>query len=267
MSERSYQPANEGRGIDQEMARLEAQVAVSWEEERRLLERLGLQTRMRVLEIGCGPGLVTKRLIDAWPGMRVAAVDHDAGLLARARQLLAGSAVEFIEAPAETLPFGDNEFDFAIARYVFQHLPQPVEAAREARRVLRPGGRLVAIDVDAALWGVAEPSFPEVIPIMVKTGRAQAVRGGDRLIGRKLHRILADAGFADARLDTFAYHSDAIGLDAFDPQLSADRLFPLIARGIITNDEFEVVQRAHAKFRASPGAFILMFGFAGTGTK
>jgi len=267
VSERSYQPANEGRGLDQEMARLEAQVAVSWDEERRLLERLGLQTRMRVLEIGCGPGLVTKRLIDAWPGIRITAIDHDAGLLASARKHLEGSRVEFIEAPAEDLTFADNEFDFAIARYVFQHLPHPAEAAREARRVLKPGGRLVAIDVDAALWGVAEPSFPEVIPIMMKTGRAQAVRGGDRLIGRKLHRILADAGFTDARLETFAYHSDAVGLDAFNPQLSADRLFPLIARGIITSEEFAVVQRAHEKFRATPGAFILMFGFAGTGTK
>src|SRR5438045_4189114 len=50
LSERSYQPDHEGRGLDQELSRLEAQVAVSWDEERRLLERLGLQNGMRVLE-------------------------------------------------------------------------------------------------------------------------------------------------------------------------------------------------------------------------
>jgi SAM-dependent methyltransferase len=206
-------------------------------------------------------------LLDTFPSMQVTAVDHDAALLARARVTLPADRVEVIGGAAQSLPCRDGSFDAVLIRYVLQHLPAPASAAREAWRVLRRGGRVFAIDVDAACWGLAEPQFPEVIPIFAKTGRAQAARGGDRLIGRKLHRVLRAGGFADARLDLFAYHSDAIGLDAFEPQLSADRLLPLVRRGVISDTELDVVRGAHRKFREAPNAFVMMMGFIGSGTR
>lgn len=267
MSLRSYEPSAEGRGLDQELARLEAQVAVSWSEEARMLEHLGLEDGCRLLEVGCGPGFVTARILERWPSIHVTAVDHDAMLLARARGALPSSRVTMLGGAAEALPCEDAAFDAVLFRYVLQHLPDLRKAVREAWRVLRPGGRAFAIDVDAACWGVAAPQFPEVIPIFAKTGPAQAVRGGDRLIGRRLHRVLEDGGFRDARLDVFAYHSDALGLDAFEPQLSADRLLPLVAGGVISASDLDVVRHAHRRFREAPGAFVMMLGFIGSGTR
>ena len=268
MTRGSYDPSAEAGGFEKETQRLEAQALVSWARELRLLRFLGLTDGMRVLDIGCGPGHVTAALARALPAARITAVDHDRDLLAIAANAPGVPGhVDFVEADADTIPVPANSFDFVIARYVFQHLPEPVAAAVEARRLLKPGGRLAVIDVDAALWGVAAPAFPEVAPIYAKTGRAQAERGGDRLIGRRLHRILREAGFDDVQLDAFVYHSDEEGLAAFDAQITPDRLAPLEARGVISPQEMTVVRSAYQRFLQAPDAFVLMLGFIGSGRK
>jgi SAM-dependent methyltransferase len=264
----SYDPSQESGGVAHEVRRLEAQMAVSWAKEVRLLKFLGLADGMQILDMGCGPGYVAAGLTQEFPNAEIIAVDHDRELLEMARQLLhANDRVTFIEAGVDAIPLPDGHVDFAIARYVFQHLERPDVAAVETRRLLKKGGRLAVIDVDAALWGVAEPAFPEVALIYAKTGRAQAERGGDRLIGRRLHRILSGAGFADVQLDAFVYHSDDTGLAAFEPQLTPDRLAPLAARGLITDREMTIVRQAYDRFLLSPSAFVLMAGLIGSGTK
>src|SRR6267378_1751438 len=176
----SYRAADQMRGLASELDRLRAQVLLSWPREARLLGWLGLRDGMRVLELGCGPGFVTEQLLALVPHAHVTALDRDAELLGRARQALAGDArVGFVQASAGATGLADACFDFVLARYLFQHLPDPEAVAREALRVLRPGGRLAVVDLDAALWGIVDPAFPEVQPIYAKTGRAQAARGGD----------------------------------------------------------------------------------------
>jgi SAM-dependent methyltransferase len=186
---------------------------------------------------------------------------------ARAEVDTDAARVSFVHGRAEALPLPDAQADFAIARYLFQHVPDPGAVAREALRILKPGGRLAVIDLDGALWGLAAPTFPQVMPVYAKTGRAQAALGGNRLIGRALFRILRDAGFADVQLDAFVYHSDAKGLEEFGPQLDPDRLLPMVKRGLISGAEFEVVRRAHDTFMATPGAYVMMIGLIASGAR
>jgi ubiquinone/menaquinone biosynthesis C-methylase UbiE len=265
----SYQADTENRGLADEVERLRSQTLLSWDDEQRLLERAGVGAPRRVLELGCGPGFVTERLLQWLPDAHVTAVDVDAGMVDRAQRTVAahGTRATVLHGSCDALPLPDASADFILARYLFQHLPDPDATAREALRLLAPGGWLAVVDVDAELWGVAEPVFREVMPIYAKTGRFQAARGGNRLIGRRLWRILRRAGFEQVELDAFVYHSDVLGLEPFAPQLDPSRLLPLVRAGAISGDEFAIVQRAYERFMDTPDAYVLMVGLAALGRK
>ena len=111
-----------------------------------VLERLPLQGSEFVLDVGCGTGRLTARLLDRLPRGRVAAVDTSANMLDTARtylQALSGGRVSFAQADAAALPFvgaADAIFSTATFHWVLDHdrLFHSLYAA------LKPGGRLVA---------------------------------------------------------------------------------------------------------------------------
>jgi SAM-dependent methyltransferase len=253
-----------GPGLAAEVERLETQAALAWAEEERLLRGLGVAEAQALVEVGCGPGALLERLAVLAPGARLVGVEPDGELAALARERVPQADV--VAGDALALPLADASVDVAVVRLVLQHLADPVAAARELRRVLRPGGLAVAFEVDGQLWGLAEPSFPEAAAVQAKAWAAQAGRGGDRMIGRRLHRILREAGFGEVRLDTYAYHSDDLGIDAFAPLLDpAPALEPLVADGTIAPAELGVAISAYRRFRADPGAFVLLVGLLCSG--
>jgi ubiquinone/menaquinone biosynthesis C-methylase UbiE len=101
-----------------------------------------MPSRMRILEIGCGSGRMTRALAELFG--QVHAVDISGEMLEQARTALAGcSNVHLDQNSGSGLElFGDSEFDFVFSAIVFQHIPRKsiVENyVREAYRVLRPG--------------------------------------------------------------------------------------------------------------------------------
>lgn len=112
----------------------------------------------------------------------------------------------------------DHSYDFAIARLLFLHLHNPVEAAREIYRVLRPGGKLVIIDIDDGIFGAVSPNMELLPSVIKKLAEHQAAKGGNRYIGRRLPRLLAQAGYVDLDMDTVIQHSDLHGMEGFKRQ-------------------------------------------------
>lgn len=105
----------------------------------------------RVLDVGCGPGALTAELVrrDA----HVSAADPSASFVEAARARFPGVDVHL--APAERLPFGDGEFDAALAQLVVQFMDDPVAGVAEMARVTRPGGT-----VAACVWDIGGHRSP-----------------------------------------------------------------------------------------------------------
>jgi ubiquinone/menaquinone biosynthesis C-methylase UbiE len=94
-----------------------------------------------VLEVGAGTG---RQLVYHPPGVLLTAVDPDAAALRRAAER--APRARLVVAQAEALPFPDDSFDWVIFALVLCMVGDPGAALREARRVLRPGGRLRVLE-------------------------------------------------------------------------------------------------------------------------
>jgi SAM-dependent methyltransferase len=191
----------------------------------------------------------------------VIALDLDPVLQAAA----AGAGAPRVRADAVALPLPDASVGGVLLRYVLQHTPDPAAVLTEARRVLRPGGALVVVDVDDALVGVVEPAFPELVPVFTRLAARQGAAGGDRLIGRRLSRLLRSAGFDGVALRPFALTSDDHPIEDFALHLGPDRLAPLVAAGDLPLADFRLAGDRWRALRTDPNAYVMLLGLVVAG--
>jgi demethylmenaquinone methyltransferase/2-methoxy-6-polyprenyl-1,4-benzoquinol methylase len=112
---------------------------------RQALRRAGLRPGMRLLDVATGTGLVAAgaAAILGDPG-RVVGIDPSRGMLAEARKVLAGP---LLRGRAEALPFRDDAFDMLTMGFALRHVADLEVTFREYWRVLKPGGRLLLLEV------------------------------------------------------------------------------------------------------------------------
>jgi demethylmenaquinone methyltransferase/2-methoxy-6-polyprenyl-1,4-benzoquinol methylase len=109
------------------------------------LERAGLCEGMRVVDVGCGTGLVAREAarICGNPAL-VTGVDPSPGMMAQAK-LPAG--LKLVEGVAEAIPSEDAQYDFLSMGYALRHISDLSVAFREFHRVLKPGGRVCVLEI------------------------------------------------------------------------------------------------------------------------
>lgn len=109
------------------------------------LRRAGLKAGDEVLDVGIGTGLVAKKALEIiGPGGTLVGVDPSPGMMAQARHL---AGVELVAGRAEALPRADASCDFLSMGYALRHLSDLTAAFGEFHRVLRPGGRLLVLEI------------------------------------------------------------------------------------------------------------------------
>ena len=109
-----------------------------------LVARVAQAPGQRVLEIAAGTGVVTRALAAALPAdAQIVATDLNPAMLQEAQSIGVSRPVEWKQADAMVLPFGDAGFDTVVCQFGVMFMPDKGKAFAEARRVLRPGGRLI----------------------------------------------------------------------------------------------------------------------------
>lgn len=166
-----------------------------------LLAPLALTAGHVALDLGCGPGYVATRMAHhVGAAGHVHGVDVNAEFVERARSVAAaagaGDRCTFHLVDGDTLPLPDGSVDRAVAKNVFEYVPDVEASLTEVHRCLRPGGRLVALDSD---WGflVVEPlTAAEIVELM--TAASPAFR--EPYIGRALRGAFRRAGFTEVEV-------------------------------------------------------------------
>ncbi|MEO8744191.1 MAG: methyltransferase domain-containing protein [Candidatus Dormibacter sp.] len=169
-----------------------------------VIEWLDVQPGMRVLDLACGPGTLSVRLARlVLPGGELVGVDLAPGMLDLARAAGAPNA-RFEVMDIERLLFPDATFDAAACGHGLHFVPQLDVALREARRVLRPGGRFAAsvplADAGSSVWslllGVVDRHLPP------------APQPADRALTRetvvdpqRFAQAVREAGFSTVQVD------------------------------------------------------------------
>jgi ubiquinone/menaquinone biosynthesis C-methylase UbiE len=214
------------------------------------LAEIAYRDGARVLEVGCGTGVLTRQLARR-PGIAsVLGVDSAPSLLDRARTL-AGDLenVEFEVGDARSLSFADDAFDVVVFDSTLSHVPGPDVALAEAYRVLRPAGALGVFDGDYATVTVA---LGEHDPLQRCVDAMVAGSVTDRWVVRRLPALVRASGFVDVSFRSHGYAEIAGG----DYMLSiVDRGVDVLRARDEIGDELASALEAEGRRRVAAGTF------------
>lgn len=190
------------------------------------LRELALTAGESVLDVGSGLGQLSRDIGKAvGENGRVLGIERDERQLAEAERQAQASGeadlVEFRQGDALNLPLGPDEwatFDVAFARFILEHVCDPLAVVRQMVAAVRTGGRIVLADDDHDLmrfW----PEPPGAVTAWQAYLRSYDRAGNDPYVGRRLVQLLHEAG-ARPRYNTFVFFAACAGHPRFDGLVS-----------------------------------------------
>jgi len=198
-----------------------------------------LQPHFKILDIGCGPGTITVDLARRVPQGHVTGLEINQAIVdeatAHAKETNTPN-VDFQVGDIFSLPFPDASFDIVHVHQVLQHIPEPVAALREMRRVAKPGGFVAAreADLDGMQWWPVIPGMEEW-----RATRRAAYKGrGNPNGGRKVHVWARQAGLAPENTKITA------GTWCFTGEQGRALIGSLLAGRIMTESNIKSIEEA-----------------------
>jgi ubiquinone/menaquinone biosynthesis C-methylase UbiE len=165
---------------------------------RELVERARpIRASDRILDLGCGTGIVARVLRERLGGAAtIVGIDASAAMIEKARSI--APDLDFRQANAMALPFPDASFELVLSQQMLQFVPDRLATLREMRRVLSPGGRLIA-----STWCArSEQAFHDALGRVAERHLGKSNDARWSLDAAALGHALAQAGFKDIRSET-----------------------------------------------------------------
>jgi SAM-dependent methyltransferase len=203
-----------------------------------LLDRLGVGSGARCVDIGCGGGHVTRELaLRVGSTGSVVGVDLDATVVELARADATAAQIANIEFRiADAVSLEPSTYDVAYARCLLSHVDEPGRVAAAMMDALIPSGRVIVEDVDFTGY-FCRPPLPAHDKYVAFYRETVRRRGGNADLGPELPRILLDAGFVDVGVAV----SHACALDGepkLIPPLTLERISgAVVAEGVADAEE------------------------------
>jgi ubiquinone/menaquinone biosynthesis C-methylase UbiE len=199
----------------------------------------GIKAGQRVLDVACGTGILAREA--ASRGSSVVGLDRNEGMLAMARRI--APAVDWKVGRAEQLPFPDSSFDAVVSQFGLMFFDDRVQAVREMRRVLKPGGRLAV-----AVWDRLEnsPGYAAMAALLERLF-------GPRIAGelhapfalgdpQALRALFAEADLGNAKVAT---HAGTARFPSIESWVRTDVKGWTLA-DLIDDDQYALLQREAA---------------------
>ena len=245
-----------------EIERLRIQAEAMAPDARVMLDRIGVKPGWSCLDIGCGPGGITRLLSErAGATGRVIGLDRNEQFLAHTR-MSAPKNVEFHHGDAYNSDLPPGTFDLVHMRFVASTAGDPERLIREAMQLARAGGVVALQEPDASTLK-CHPPDPAWERLKAALLGAFAGVGADLEMARRLYALARQAGLVDVQ-----YRPFLIGVRSTDPMVdylpsTVESLRGTVLKlGLISETEFAGVLAACRKHLRDPGTVFTMYTVA-----
>ena len=239
-----------------EIRHLVEQADVYAYEANELFELIGVAANSTAIDVGCGVMGVLHLIAErVGPDGRVVGLDREAEMVEFGRKLAEqrGLAVEFIEADATATGLPHRAFDLVHARTLLLNVQNPEQILTEMVRIARPGGVVAVQEPDASAWN-CDPPHPVFDILRRAILSAYRRTGKDFSIGRRIARMLKDAGLLDVHVRATARVTHAGEYyQTFLLTVAGLVREVIVKAGELTADEFESYTAALRAHLEAPG--------------